>query len=193
MRQTVAVGVIKAVEKTDGKAGKVTKAAEKGTLDLPPRRSIWYWVSSSSSLHRLRRLRPSPFRTSTFFDFEELVLTFFFALYSRQEEVNYARRCVVVCQSRLFIFASTPLSGYQCSAEPLLPPAFYSLSPQPCNVVCLGCFVLATFPFLSSPLSCPPREPERRGGLRPPSLSPFSRFVSSASTSSSSTLPSPLR
>ncbi|CCO27325.1 elongation factor EF-1 alpha subunit [Rhizoctonia solani AG-1 IB] len=29
MRQTVAVGVIKAVEKTDGKAGKVTKAAEK--------------------------------------------------------------------------------------------------------------------------------------------------------------------
>jgi len=29
MRQTVAVGVIKSVEKTDGKAGKVTKAAEK--------------------------------------------------------------------------------------------------------------------------------------------------------------------
>merc|ERR1712232_1315211 len=29
MRQTVAVGVIKAVEKTDGKGGKVTKAAEK--------------------------------------------------------------------------------------------------------------------------------------------------------------------
>ncbi|CAE6526721.1 unnamed protein product [Rhizoctonia solani] len=29
MRQTVAVGVIKAVEKTDGKSGKVTKAAEK--------------------------------------------------------------------------------------------------------------------------------------------------------------------
>ncbi|KAG9103933.1 translation elongation factor EF-1 alpha [Ceratobasidium sp. 370] len=31
MRQTVAVGVIKAVEKTDGKGGKVTKAAEKAT------------------------------------------------------------------------------------------------------------------------------------------------------------------
>ncbi|BGP66710.1 translation elongation factor EF-1 alpha [Rhodotorula toruloides] len=29
MRQTVAVGVIKAVEKTDGKGGKVTKSAEK--------------------------------------------------------------------------------------------------------------------------------------------------------------------
>jgi len=29
MRQTVAVGVIKSVEKTDGKAGKVTKSAEK--------------------------------------------------------------------------------------------------------------------------------------------------------------------
>ncbi len=29
MRQTVAVGVIKSVEKTDGKGGKVTKAAEK--------------------------------------------------------------------------------------------------------------------------------------------------------------------
>jgi len=31
MRQTVAVGVIKSVEKTDGKGGKVTKAAEKAT------------------------------------------------------------------------------------------------------------------------------------------------------------------
>merc|ERR1712014_139441 len=31
MRQTVAVGVIKAVEKTDGKGGKVTKATEKAT------------------------------------------------------------------------------------------------------------------------------------------------------------------
>ena len=31
MRQTVAVGVIKAVEKTDGKGGKVTEAAEKGS------------------------------------------------------------------------------------------------------------------------------------------------------------------
>jgi elongation factor 1-alpha len=31
MRQTVAVGVIKSVEKTDGKAGKVTKAAEKAS------------------------------------------------------------------------------------------------------------------------------------------------------------------
>jgi elongation factor 1-alpha len=29
MRQTVAVGIIKSVEKSDGKAGKVTKAAEK--------------------------------------------------------------------------------------------------------------------------------------------------------------------
>jgi elongation factor 1-alpha len=29
MRQTVAVGVIKSVTKTDGKSGKVTKAAEK--------------------------------------------------------------------------------------------------------------------------------------------------------------------
>lgn len=29
MRQTVAVGVIKSVEKTDGKSGKVTKSAEK--------------------------------------------------------------------------------------------------------------------------------------------------------------------
>ncbi|ORY59883.1 hypothetical protein BCR35DRAFT_270961, partial [Leucosporidium creatinivorum] len=29
MRQTVAVGVVKSVEKTDGKGGKVTKAAEK--------------------------------------------------------------------------------------------------------------------------------------------------------------------
>ena len=29
MRQTVAVGVIKSVEKTDGKGGKTTKAAEK--------------------------------------------------------------------------------------------------------------------------------------------------------------------
>ncbi|KAF9110198.1 translation elongation factor EF-1 alpha, partial [Mortierella sp. AM989] len=29
MRQTVAVGVIKSVEKTDGKSGKVTKAAQK--------------------------------------------------------------------------------------------------------------------------------------------------------------------
>jgi hypothetical protein len=34
MRQTVAVGVIKSVEKTDGKAGKVTKAAEKYVLKL---------------------------------------------------------------------------------------------------------------------------------------------------------------
>ena len=31
MRQTVAVGVIKSVEKSDGKGGKVTKAAEKAT------------------------------------------------------------------------------------------------------------------------------------------------------------------
>merc|ERR1712032_815975 len=31
MRQTVAVGVIKSVEKTDGKGGKTTKAAEKAT------------------------------------------------------------------------------------------------------------------------------------------------------------------
>jgi len=31
MRQTVAVGVIKSVEKTAGKGGKVTKAAEKAT------------------------------------------------------------------------------------------------------------------------------------------------------------------
>jgi elongation factor 1-alpha len=29
MRQTVAVGVIKSVEKTDGKGGKTTKSAEK--------------------------------------------------------------------------------------------------------------------------------------------------------------------
>jgi elongation factor 1-alpha len=29
MRQTVAVGVIKSVEKTDGKAGKITKSAQK--------------------------------------------------------------------------------------------------------------------------------------------------------------------
>jgi len=48
MRQTVAVGVIKSVEKTDGKGGKTTKAAEKGmsfhvccaSADIqPPRRS----------------------------------------------------------------------------------------------------------------------------------------------------------
>lgn len=40
MRQTVAVGVVKSVVKTDGKAGKVTKAAEKVShfilIALPP-------------------------------------------------------------------------------------------------------------------------------------------------------------
>lgn len=34
MRQTVAVGVVKSVEKTDGKGGKVTKAAEKAYVPL---------------------------------------------------------------------------------------------------------------------------------------------------------------
>jgi elongation factor 1-alpha len=51
MRQTVAVGVIKAVEKTDGKGGKVTKAAEKGTFyTLPECRNIDATDADSESL-----------------------------------------------------------------------------------------------------------------------------------------------
>jgi hypothetical protein len=52
MRQTVAVGVIKAVEKTDGKAGKVTKAAEKGTLLL----SLFLPCQVGNHVARRRRL-----------------------------------------------------------------------------------------------------------------------------------------
>jgi hypothetical protein len=40
MRQTVAVGVVKSVEKTDGKGGKVTKAAEKAYVPLIFRRTF---------------------------------------------------------------------------------------------------------------------------------------------------------
>jgi hypothetical protein len=59
MRQTVAVGVIKAVEKTDGKAGKVTKAAEKGTLLLS------LFLPCQVGNHVARRRRLSDFRRRT--------------------------------------------------------------------------------------------------------------------------------